>query len=102
MRQHGLIIVRIGDALDAAQHFGEHLIGQRRQQYANGATGGVGKDIRRTVGNVAQLIQRDGNFLLQDGRNLLGITQITAHRHLGYANLVCNILEYRPFFLHYQ
>ena len=102
VRQHSLVVVRVGDAFDAAQHFGEHLVGQRRQQHANRPAGGVGEDVRRAVGDVAQLIQRDGDFLLQGGRNLVGIAQITAHRHLGHAHLVRHILEYRPFFLHYQ
>ncbi|MNC48040.1 hypothetical protein D3C75_971340 [compost metagenome] len=64
VRQHGLIVVCIGNAFDTPQHFGKYLVGQRRQQHADRPAGRIGKDIRGAIGNVAKFVQRYRNFLL--------------------------------------
>jgi hypothetical protein len=72
--EHGLVTKRIGDAFNAAQHFGENLVGQGRKQNAHRTAGRIGENIGGAVGNITQFIKGGGNLATQRHGNLFRVT----------------------------
>ncbi len=92
VRHQRLIARFIGHGFNAAQHVGKYLVGERGQQHANRAAGGVREHVGRTVGDIAEFIQRHGDFVAQRRRDLIGVPQIAADGHFCDADAIGNIL----------
>ncbi|CAJ1764595.1 hypothetical protein LGKMAHEF_00155 [Aeromonas salmonicida] len=96
--EQGLVAGRPGHRLYAVHHGGEDLVGEGGDQDADRLAGGVGENVRRPVGDIAQLFHCGGDPLTGALGHGMGIAQIAADGHLGDPGQVGYVLQCRAAF----
>ncbi len=91
--EQGLVAGRSGHRFDAVDYRREDLVGEGRDQDADRPAGRVGENVRRPVGDIAQLLHRRGDPFAGALGHGLRIAQIAADGHLGDPGQVGDILQ---------